>query len=213
MQSELKQNFIIALVMSILFGLGWGMGLAATSSIRIVAISTTLQAIFIFLTGFQGLWIFLMHCVRSEEARKEWKTWIYVITCCHKDSLIQAKKTKHVSCSGTMGAPSNQNTTKKGKVDLLLHPEESFFPPDTSTSQSSKDPHQQSSNGDKMEQIGLILLNPSTVTEGLTTMDSNEVIENTDAVLGANEVGTESALFDMQHDKDSIDVHVNTIAL
>ena len=209
-----------------------------------------------------------MHTLRSDEARKEWKVWINVITC-HKVSLTQAQKTKqhsNVSSSGTMGSSSKriymstpygynstlQKITKQQrkssiifeeeKVDLSLHPEESFF---TSNSQSTKDPYQQSSKGSKIEQIGLTLLNPSakmssTSTEGLdlieirplhteddsasktqdnfnilwvsattqspTTMDSNDIIENTGAVLRASsEVGTNSA---MPHDEDSVDVHV-----
>ena len=282
------------------------MGLAATSSIRIIAISTTLQAIFIFLTGFQGLWIFLVHCVRSDEVRKEWKTWIYVITC-HKVSFTQAKKKpkqhSNVSSSGLTGSSSKrtslstsygysnstfQKVTKQGRessaieeedVDLSLHPEESCFLYDTST---SKDPYQQSSKGAKTEQIGLTLFNPSArmssiSTEGLdlieiqplpkednnpsktrdnfnvlwvnktresehfnivwvsektqspTTMDSNDVIENTGAMLGDMELaardsqgidifsnsmnldfngiaGTNNVFFEMQHEEDSVDI-------
>lgn len=83
MKTRLRQQFIVALTLSLLFGLGWGMGFATTSSITSVPLSATLQAIFILLTGFQGLLIFIMHCVRCEEARDVWKEWLYIITC-HK---------------------------------------------------------------------------------------------------------------------------------
>ena len=98
-KAKLKQNFIIALTLSLLFGLGWGVGFAATTSISIAPVSVTLQAIFILLTSFQGLFIFIMHCMRSEEARKTWKDWLYVITC-HKITLDH-KITKLTSNSAT----------------------------------------------------------------------------------------------------------------
>lgn len=100
-KAKLKQQFIIALTLSLLFGLGWGVGFAATTSISYAPISVTLQAIFILLTSFQGLFIFIMHCVRSEEARKVWKGWLYVVTC-HKVSFNR-KTTKFTSQSATSG--------------------------------------------------------------------------------------------------------------
>lgn len=110
MIAKLKQQFIIALTLSLLFGLGWGIGFAATTSIPIAAISFTLQAIFIFLTGFQGLLIFIMHCMRSEDARKEWKVWVAIITC-HRIDLVSRKKTKFTSQSGTSGDFRNKRST------------------------------------------------------------------------------------------------------
>ena len=72
-----KQQFLIALTLSLLFGLGWGVGLVATQNIYITQIRDTYATLFIFLTAFQGLWIFLMHCVKSKEVRREWKRWAY----------------------------------------------------------------------------------------------------------------------------------------
>ena len=79
------------------------MGLAATSSGHVV-ISTALQALFVVLTSFQGLWIFLMHCVRSDEARKEWKRWVYVLSC-QKIKISRAPK--------KMNSTSGQSSTAK----------------------------------------------------------------------------------------------------
>ena len=79
--AKLRQQFIIALMLSLLFGLGWGVGMVATTSIPVVGVSLTLQAVFILLTSFQGLLIFVMNCVRLADARKEWKRWISIATC------------------------------------------------------------------------------------------------------------------------------------
>lgn len=77
-----KQKFIIALTLSILFGLGWGVGLFATQDLhRNTIVRDVVSSIFIILTAFQGLFIFIMHCLRSAEVRKQWKMWFYKLTC------------------------------------------------------------------------------------------------------------------------------------
>ncbi len=105
--TKLRQNFIIALTLSLLFGLGWGVGLVATSQISIPGLSYTLQTVFVLLTAFQGLLIFIMHCVRSEESRKQWKKWIYVLSlhkiCLHmKTSTLTGQITSDYG-KGTSG--------------------------------------------------------------------------------------------------------------
>ena len=128
-KAKLKQNFIIALTLSLLFGLGWGVGFAATTSISIAPVSVTLQTIFILLTSFQGLFIFIMHCMRSEEARRTWKGWLYVITC-HKvtvDRKMRKITSNSVTTSGEpqyrRKAPSNSygtlSTSMKPDSDTL----------------------------------------------------------------------------------------------
>lgn len=125
-RNKLKQQFVIALTLSLLFGLGWGFGFAATTSIPSVPVSVTLQAIFIVLTSFQGLLIFIMHCVRSEEARNVWKGWIHAITC-HQITFAVRKKAKFPSQMGTSGeyrkATHNPygtlSTSMTGKMDTM----------------------------------------------------------------------------------------------
>ena len=101
---KLKQNFIIALILSLLFGLGWGVGLVATTSIPVPAISYTLQTIFVFFTSFQGLLIFIMHCVRSAEARSQWKLMIHILSI-NKISLDSKKSmtSGHISSDYSKG--------------------------------------------------------------------------------------------------------------
>lgn len=124
MKTRLRQQFIVALTLSLLFGLGWGMGFATTSSITSVPLSATLQAIFILLTGFQGLLIFIMHCVRCEEARDVWKEWLYIITC-HKVEVgkltSQSTAIFRLNNSGTHKpkAPPNGKQTLQAESDAL----------------------------------------------------------------------------------------------
>ena len=133
-RKKLRQQFIIALTLSLLFGLGWGVGMIATTSIPEIGVSLTLQAIFIVLTSFQGLLVFIMHCMRSTDARKEWARWINIVTC-HRLTLGQKKKmrfgqsitsgeltyrNKFTSQSGTIstGATSSDTLKRAVKKDL-----------------------------------------------------------------------------------------------
>lgn len=99
----LFQQLMIALTLSILFGLGWGIGLPASGAIfETPVVRNIFAASFIILTGFQGLFIFIMHCLRSAEVRKEWKSWVFKLTgikafetfsSMANSSVIQRRKT------------------------------------------------------------------------------------------------------------------------
>ena len=70
---EFKQQFVIALTLSILFGLGWGIGLPATQQVQnVTGVRETFATLFVLLTSFQGFFIFFMHCIRSPDIRKDW---------------------------------------------------------------------------------------------------------------------------------------------
>ena len=78
---SIRQQLLITATLSILFGLGWGIGLPATQELhQTPAVRDTFAAFFIILTTFQGLFVFLMHCLRSLEARKLWSQWIFKAT-------------------------------------------------------------------------------------------------------------------------------------
>ena len=84
-KSNYKKHLTIAITLSILFGLGWGFGIPATQGISIIAVRTIFQALFIVLTSFQGLFIFIMQCLRSPIARETWWDWYYTVTCRRDD--------------------------------------------------------------------------------------------------------------------------------
>ena len=68
-----KQQLMIAITLSIVFGLGWGIGLPATQALHTTAVRNTFSILFVLLTAFQGLLIFIMRCTRSTEVVKQWK--------------------------------------------------------------------------------------------------------------------------------------------
>ena len=73
---QLKRRLRIAVVLSVVFGLGWGLGLPATQLQKHDILRYIFQISFNTLTAFQGVFIFILHCVSSSEIRKEWKSWL-----------------------------------------------------------------------------------------------------------------------------------------
>ena len=62
--SFIRQQLIIVTTLSVLFGLGWGIGLFATQDIHNNKIVRDLfAALFVNVTAFHGLFIFIMHCL------------------------------------------------------------------------------------------------------------------------------------------------------
>ena len=76
-----RQQLIITVTLSILLGLGWGIGLLATQDIHTnKTVRDLFAALFVIITGFHGLFIFIMHCLRSKEIRNTWKRWFFGVT-------------------------------------------------------------------------------------------------------------------------------------
>ena len=77
---SVRQQFMIVVTLSVLFGIGWGIGLLATEEIGNSVAHDFFSSLFVIITSFHGLLIFILHCVRSKEARKEWRRWFFKAT-------------------------------------------------------------------------------------------------------------------------------------
>ena len=86
-----KQLFIMAMILSVNFGLGWALGLVATADLP-REFYLTFVYIFSLFVGMQGVLIFLLHCARSAVARNFWTYLFYTICLCKK-----SKEAKTVS--------------------------------------------------------------------------------------------------------------------
>ena len=79
--SFIRRQLIIVTTLSVLFGLGWGIGLFATQDIhKNKIVRDVFAALFVIVTAFHGLFIFITQCLRSKEVRSVWKHWFYRIT-------------------------------------------------------------------------------------------------------------------------------------
>ena len=80
-KSFFRQQLIIAVTLSILFGLGWGLGLLVTQEIYTSkTVRDLFAALFVILTAFHGFFIFIMHCLRSKDVRSVWKRAFFGVT-------------------------------------------------------------------------------------------------------------------------------------
>ena len=68
----IKKNIVIALTLATIFGLGWGIGFAATSG-PIRQLTFAFQIAFSVLVGLQGTLIFVLHGIRNKDVRMLWK--------------------------------------------------------------------------------------------------------------------------------------------
>lgn len=112
---KVKRHSIIAVTLSLLFGIGWGVGLAATEGLKNLVAVTVLQAIFIIITAFHGLYLFLMYCLRLKDARNEWKSWMNILLCRTKtkpSEIQDIKRSKGITASSTPG-DSFEDQSKK----------------------------------------------------------------------------------------------------
>ena len=79
--SFLHQQLIVVASLSVLFGLGWGIGLLATQDAHSSEIvRDILSAMFVLITAFHGLFIFIMNGLRSKDVRNVWKQWFRLVT-------------------------------------------------------------------------------------------------------------------------------------
>ena len=77
----LQQQLVRAIVLSVLFGLGWGIGLFATQDIHSnKTVQDILAALFVVFTAFHGVVIFITQCLRSKEVRNSWKRCFFGVT-------------------------------------------------------------------------------------------------------------------------------------
>ncbi len=106
-----KKNLVIAMCLSVVLGLGWGLGLVSTSS-GLVELSFTFQVIFSIFVGSQGVLIFIIYGLRSTEFRQ---TWIKLFSSCRSntDNFVSSEKgsTNPRDNSSTVGVElSSMNT-------------------------------------------------------------------------------------------------------
>ena len=71
----------ITVTLSFMLGLGWGIGLLATHDIHTnKTVRDLFATLFVIITAFHGLFIFIMHCLRSKEVKTTWKRWFFGVT-------------------------------------------------------------------------------------------------------------------------------------
>ena len=105
-----KQQFLIAVTLSILFGLGWGIGLLATQDIHTnKTVRDLFAALFVLTTAFYGVFVFIVRCVRSQEVRNTWKRLFFSVTGKHISELTSSI-TSHIQHKWDVGSLEKKTT-------------------------------------------------------------------------------------------------------
>ena len=125
-----REQITITVTLSILLGLGWGIGLLATQDIHTnKTVRDLFAALFVIITVFHGLFIFVMHCLRSKEVRNTWKGWFFSET--DKDFTSSAFFTKQIKrVSGITGSlrttirQNEENVTEQREENVTEQREE-----------------------------------------------------------------------------------------
>ena len=124
------QQFVIAVALSILFGLGWGIGLFVSGDVHENHVTKSiLSALFVVITSFHGLFVFIMHSVRSKDIRKKWKAVFNIMS--KKQATFSSTATKFdrmkksfgMSISTRASYASSTLTHSVGKTALSLEME------------------------------------------------------------------------------------------
>ena len=114
---------MIAIVLSILFGLGWGIGLLATEKISSTSIRDMFASLFIIITSFHGLFVFILHCARSKDSRDEWLKWFFKATKRDLSDLTSSVFDHfHHHRNANSSQPSVKTTTSKATKMIDLPP-------------------------------------------------------------------------------------------
>ena len=88
---------MIALGLSLLFGIGWAIGLLATSGVP-EAVRYPAEWIFTLVNAFLGVYLFVLYVVRSSEARSVWKRWI----CCESKRIDHSRSSTRRGWTSTL---------------------------------------------------------------------------------------------------------------
>ena len=91
----IRNNFIIAMSLAIVLGLGWGLGLLATSS-DLLEVTVLFQVLFSIFVGMQGVLIFSLHGVRNKDARELWKQCLFTVARKSRSTyFVSSNRTAH----------------------------------------------------------------------------------------------------------------------
>ena len=116
------QQLSIAITLSVLFGLGWGIGLFATQDIHTnKTVRDMFAALFVIITAFHGLFIFIMQCLRSMDVRNSWKRCFFGVTGKHisefTSSTLSRKHQQQIQATEKTGGTTKlADTTKKSSI-------------------------------------------------------------------------------------------------
>ena len=126
LHEEYKRLAVVAFFLAIMFGLAWIFAILVV--IPDTTVSIISQYLFSFFVGFQGLLYFIMHGIRSPDARKFWITLVYKPCPSKMPTFLKTWTTTSPYHNTKPVIPrSKQNPLYASQDNLLSSPGESTF--------------------------------------------------------------------------------------
>ena len=113
---KVKENFWVTVGLSVLFGVSWVFGLLATAGLPNY-IRLLFDIIFTVLASFQGVFVFLLNCVKSQECRQLWNNWLHCRFTKSSQSKVLTTGAPHTSTSS--GAQTGRFSRLGSRVATL----------------------------------------------------------------------------------------------
>ena len=120
LEANLKKRLLLLVILSLLFGLGWGIGLFTTNSLPVHWLRFSFQIIFVVLTSFQGLFIFILYGIRLLKVRRVWLKWFYTLSN-RQDKAVQVD----ITLRNNYNKSSSDKTPQKPMYQLGSFKDES----------------------------------------------------------------------------------------
>ena len=114
---KLKENFWVAVSLTILFGVSWVFGMLATAGLPNY-IRIPFDIIFSVLASLQGLFVFLLYCLRSPECRRLWMDWLHCrfTQASRTTTSIQSTKKSSMLSTSSTNTPSSRMKKFSGRL-------------------------------------------------------------------------------------------------
>ena len=116
---KLKKNYMIALGLSLLFGISWAFGLLTSSDIP-NAMRYPAEWIFTLVNTFLGVYLFVLYIIWSPDARKVWKRLI----CCHYQKSVDLSHSTRRTCSSSARFLGGTFSSASGNFYSFSNPSE-----------------------------------------------------------------------------------------
>ena len=127
---KLKENFMIALGLSLLFGMGWAIGLLATSDLP-DAVRYPAEWVFTLTTAFLGVYLFVLHVLKPQKSKSRLTSTLVSWAAFRRNTLREAGKSTDKMTHNTPAASENlyspssltgRTTDITSMFNLLSHP-------------------------------------------------------------------------------------------
>ena len=105
---QLKENFTVSAMLSVLFGLGWGCGLLASTDVKVDYVRIPFEWVFTILSCAQGVIIFYIYCLRQPEIQKK----VNLVSFLHKKQKTEyVQGLCHTSGTGSFDMKAKKQCT------------------------------------------------------------------------------------------------------